>query len=275
VNAPAGTTAAGSARTAAGQGGAWLVVAARELSDLWRGGRGPGLLLAYTLLLSTTTYLVATNRALNFLEQREAVSLTLQVAVAFSALLVLVASADAVSGERERGTLEGLLLSPAPRRALVVGKGMAALSLWLAAWIVALPYVLYLGLGVGVVWRALVVGLLAGGLLSLALSGFGLLVSLVSRSNRISLTVALFSLLALYAPTQMPSAAQSGQVGDLLLRADPVTAALHYVGAVLVSGRGPIDQAPWLVGPLVLALLLWCALWFRAERMALVPGGSP
>jgi hypothetical protein len=110
----------------------WLVVADRELRDLWLAGRGLPLMFVYALLLSVTSYLVATNQALNFLEQREAASLTLQVAVAVGALLVLLGAADAVSGERERGTLESLLLSPAPRRALVAGKALAALSLWAA-----------------------------------------------------------------------------------------------------------------------------------------------
>jgi len=89
------------------------------------------MMLAFSLLLSVTAYLVATNQALNFLEQREAVNLTLQIGVAVGALIVLLGAADALSGERERGTLESLLLTPAPRRDVVLGKGLAALSLWL------------------------------------------------------------------------------------------------------------------------------------------------
>ena len=89
--------------------------------------------LAFSLLLSVIAYLVATNTDLNFLEQRESVSLTLQVATAVGALLALLVAGDAISGERERGTLETLLLTPAPRRQIATGKLLAALSLWLAA----------------------------------------------------------------------------------------------------------------------------------------------
>ena len=87
---------------------AWSVVTAQELRDLWLGGRGLVLSFAFSLLLSVIAYLVATNRALNFLEQRESVNLTLQVAIAVGALLALLVAADTVSGERERGTLESL-----------------------------------------------------------------------------------------------------------------------------------------------------------------------
>jgi ABC-2 type transport system permease protein len=84
--------------------------------------------------------------------------------------MTLVVSADAVSGERERGTLESLLLTPVSRRAIVVGKLVAALSLWLGAIVVSVPYVWVLGRGVAVVGQALLLltAVLAGGVLVLA-----------------------------------------------------------------------------------------------------------
>src|SRR5688572_31291392 len=100
----------------------WLVVASQECADLWRSGRGPLLLFLFSILLSGVTYLTSTNQALNFLEQREAVNLVVQLAVAVGVLAALIVSADAISGERERGTLESLLLTPVARRAIIAGK---------------------------------------------------------------------------------------------------------------------------------------------------------
>jgi ABC-2 type transport system permease protein len=232
---------------------AWLVVAGQELRDLWLGGRGLALTLAYSLLLSVMTYLTATNSVLNFLEQREAVNLTLQVAVAVGALLVLLGAADALSGERERGTLESLLLAPVHRLDLVVGKGIAALSLWLVAFVVSIPYIWFLGRGVGLVGVALGAGFLVGSLLALFLAGLGLLLSSLARSNRVSLSVALFLLFAFFVPTQLPSGAQQGWAGDLFLRLDPFSAGLHYLGKVVVDGHGAGQAIVWLASPLVAA----------------------
>jgi ABC-2 type transport system permease protein len=234
---------------------AWPLVAEQELRDLWLAGRGLPLIFAYSLLLSVITYLVATNTALNFLEQRESVNLTLQVAVAAGSLLVLLGAADAISGERERGTLESLLLSPASRLSLVVGKGIAAFSIWIAAFLVAVPYLWFLGRGVGVVGVALGNGVLVGVLLALFLAGLGLLMSALSSSNRFSLSVALFVLLALFAPTQLPSGAQQSWVGDLLLRIDPISSGLHYLGKVIVDGHSAGQELSWLIGPAVAAAL--------------------
>jgi ABC-2 type transport system permease protein len=234
---------------------AWRIVAGQEVRDLWAAGRGLPLTMGYSLLLSVITYLVATNTDLNFLEQREAVNLTLQVGVAVAALLVLLTAADAVSGERERGTLESLLLTPARRVDIVTGKGLAALTLWAVALLVAIPYVWFLGRGVGIVGLALANGLLVGALLGLFLVGLGLLVSTFSRSNRLSLSVSFFILLALFTPTQLPSGAQGSWVGDAVMRIDPMSSGLHYLGRLIVDGRSMGQELSWLIGPAIAAAL--------------------
>src|SRR4029453_4836172 len=202
-------------------------IAEQELRDLWIGGRALLLSLAFSLLLSVLSYLVATNTALNYLEQRESVNLTLQVAIAIGALLALLVGADTISGERERGTLETLLLTPVSRTGITTGKLLGALSLWIAAFAIAIPYVWFLGRGIGIVGVALAAGLLVGTLLAFFLASLGVVVRALAASNRISLSVSLFLLPALYAPTQFPASAPQGSGGESLpapraVWADPV-----------------------------------------------------
>jgi ABC-2 type transport system permease protein len=202
------------------------------------------------------------------------VNLTLQVAVATGALLVLLTAADAISGERERGTLESLLLAPAPRVDLVAGKGLAVMTLWAVALGVAIPYVWFLGRGVGVVGLALVNGLLVGLLLGLFLVGLGLFVSTFSSSNRLSLSVSFFVLLALFAPTQLPSGAQGSWVGDLLLRIDPMSSGLHYLGRLIVDGRPAGQELSWLIGPAIAAALAVGAALVASRSLGLRGGAG-
>ena len=249
------------------------VVARQELRDLWIGGSGLVLAFAFSVLLSAITYLGATNQALNFLERREAVNLTLQVAVGVGAMLALLAAADAISGERERGTLESLLLTPVDRPGLVAGKLLAALSLWLGALVVTVPYVWFLGHDVGAAGEAIGTGALAGTLLAIALTAFGIVVSSLADSNRVSLSVCLFTLLALFAPTQLPAGAQHGWAGEALLRVNPVTAAEHYVGAVVVDQHGWTRDLSWLVSPLVAAIALTVVAVVVVPRFLRLRGG--
>ena len=251
----------------------WLVVLGQELRDLWLGGRAILLSLAFGVLLSVIAYLVATNTDLNFLEQRESVNLTLQAAVAVGTLLTLLAAADTVSGERERGTLENLLLTPVSRLELGVGKLLASLSLWVAAFVVTVPYVWILGRGVGVVGNAVVVGFAVGTLLAIFLASLGLIISLFAGSNRVSLSVGLFLLLALYAPTQLPAGARRGWAGELLLRVNPLTAGEHYVGKILVDAHSWTEDVSWLVSPVLAAFAFAAAAVLLGGRFIRLPGG--
>jgi len=251
----------------------WAVVTAQELRDLWLGGRGLALSVAFSLLLSVVAYLVATNTALNFLEHRESVNLVLQIAIAVGGLLTLLAGADAVSGERERGSLESILLSPVPRGQITLGKLLAALSLWLAAYAITVPYAWFLGRGVGIVGDALVTGGVVGTMIAVFLASLGLIVSLFARSNRISLSLSLFLLLALFAPTQLPSNAQQGWAGELLLRMNPITAGEHYVGKILTNGHAWGEDVSWLLSPLVAAVVLPAAALILGSRFMQLRGG--
>lgn len=248
------------------------VAAARELRSLWLRGRGLPLLIAYSVLLSVTSYVTATNRELNFLEQREALNQTLQIAVAVGALLVLVAAADAVSGERDRGTLEPLLVTPAPRQAVVAGKAAAALSLWFAAWVCAVPYVWYLARGTGVAVPALAGGLVVGTVLAVCGTAAGVAISSVASTSRGSLSLGLFLLLALYAPTQLPTSAQQAWFGTALLHADPYASGLRYLGKLVVNAHGVADDLGWFIGPVLAASVLSAVAFIVGRRLSLDGG---
>ena len=162
----------------------WIVVAAQELRDLWLGTRGLILVLAYSVVLSALIFLVAGNADLNLLDARETIGLFVQVTLGLGTLAALIISADAISGERERGTIEHLLLTPVRRRDLVVGKLLAALTVWVAALAIAIPYILILARGPGIAGDAVLVLLVVGTLVAMALTALGLVVSSVSRTNR-------------------------------------------------------------------------------------------
>ncbi len=251
----------------------WLVTAGYECRELWVGGRGPGLVLALSVLLSVVTYLVATNRLLNYLEQRESVNLLLQVAVGVGVLVTMIVGADAVSGERERGTLEAVVLSPASRRQVLAGKLVATLTFWVAALLVTVPYVIVLGRGVGVTGVALLSGGLVGTLLAAGLTAVGLVVSGLARSNRTSLAGSLLLLLALFAPTQLPAGARQGRLGDVLVRLNPVASAERYLGAVVVSGHSWTRDLSSLISPALTALLAGTALVAAADRLLALDAG--
>jgi ABC-2 type transport system permease protein len=248
------------------------ITARRELRDLWLRGRGVPLLIAYALLLSVTSYVTATNRELNFLEQREALNQTLQIAVAIGALLVLVAAADAVSGERDRSTLEPLMVLPIRREALLAGKAIAVLSIWFAAYLCAVPYLVYLSRGTRVTSAALLGGFVVGTALAVFAAAAGLVLSVIAATSRASISLGLFLLLALFAPTQLPVSARQAWFGTMLLHVNPFTSGLRYLGKLVIDAHGYADDIGWLVGPLVAAVVVVVVAAAIATRISLAGG---
>jgi ABC-2 type transport system permease protein len=251
----------------------WLIIAEQESRDLWTSGRGLILLFLFSMLLSAVTYLTSTNQALNFLEQRESVNLVLQLSVAVGVLVTLVVSADGISGERERGTLESLLVTPVSRRSIVTGKLIAALTLWFATFLVTIPYISVLARGVGILGQALALGFCVGTLVAVGLGSIGLLISGVCNSNKTSIAASLFLLLILFAPTQLPSGLPQGWFFEVLLRANPVASALAYISSILVEGHGWTQDLSYLITPVLTAIIAGGALLFAGARLVrLTPG---
>jgi ABC-2 type transport system permease protein len=149
------------------------------------------------------------------------------------------------------------------------------MSLWLAAFLVAAPYLWALARGVSALLSALVLGLLVGTLLAAGLAGLGLLISSVSTSNKVSLSASLFLLLALFAPTQLPSGLPTGWFGDLLDRVNPVSSGLHYITSVLVNRHPWTADLSYLTAPLLVAVLAVGAAVLTAPALVrLTPGGD-
>lgn len=232
----------------------WAVVAGQELRDLWFGIRGLTLILGYSLILSVLTLLIAGNAELNLLDARESIGLFVQVTLGLGTLAALIISADAISGERERGTLEHLLLTSVRRRDFVVGKLLSALTVWVSAFAISVPYIFFLARGPGIVGDAVLV-LMAGTLVAVALTSLGLAVSSVSQTNRASLIIAIVILLALAAPSQLPASATRGVLGDILILANPVAAGLKLTSEVIVNQATWATQWTLLIAPVVASVI--------------------
>lgn len=233
---------------------AWRLIAGRELRDLWAGGRGVGLALIAALLFSVVTYLSASQSQLNLLDAKEAVHLLVQVVVIVGSLLTLVSAADAISGERDRRTFEPVLLTPISRRDIAIGKLIAAMSVWGATLAIATPYIAILADGPGLVGKSLLAAIIIGTWIAVTLAGLGFVVSALSSSNRLSLAISLFAVLALTAPSRVPTIT-TNEVGNALLHINPITSGLGAIERLIVKDQTWGDVTSWLISPVIGAVL--------------------
>ena len=247
----------------------WRVLLGKETADLWLSARGLSVLLAFSIALAVLSYLASGDATINLLDARESVGVAVKTAIGLGTLAAVVVSADAISGERERGTLEALLVTPVARRDIVIGKLLAASTMWLAALAVALPFVVVMADGPGVSGDAVVVLVIAGGLVAAALTSLGLAVSSLVMSNRVSLAASISILLMLAAPSQLPAIAKSATLGPVLVKANPVSAGLTLADNVLVKQQPWAEQWIYLLSPILATIALTTAAILLSSRLQL------
>ncbi|HEX2035046.1 MAG TPA: ABC transporter permease subunit [Chloroflexota bacterium] len=251
----------------------WWLVCTRELTDLWVGGKALILLLIFGVLMGIMTFVLASNSELSLIPPKEMVYETLKIAIAACLFMALVIGADGISGERERSTLEALLLTPTSRRQLVVGKFLAYVSPWPAAFLITVPYVAILSQGDDVLGQALLWGAILGTILVPAYAGLGTLVSFCSTTNRTSYFVSLGLYVTFLVPAQLPGHAQTGAVGQFLQWVNPMAASSHFLSKTLVNNRTLEEYWPWLTSPVVFATVILAVLFVYAAPGLRLEGG--
>ncbi len=251
----------------------WWLILTRELTELWVGGKALILLLIYSIMLGGITYVLASNSELSLIPQNEMVYETLKTAIAVALFMGLIIGADSLSGERERSTLESLLLTPTSRRQIVAGKFLAAISVWPAAFLITIPYLTVLGKGDQVVGPAVIAGALLGSVLAIAYTGLGMFVSFWCNTNKTSYFVNMGIYILVLVPAQLPGRAQTGVMGQFLQWVNPLAATNHFLSKILVNNRTVAEWWTWLIPPVVFALLILGLLLVYAAPGLRLEGG--
>jgi ABC-2 type transport system permease protein len=251
----------------------WWIVAGRELTDLWFAGKGPVILILYSALLGLVCFVFATNVELALLSPRELMWMLLQVAYMAGAMIGLVLGADCFSGERDRETLEGLLLTPTSRTQIVVGKFLAACSPWPLAAVISVAYFVVLTpdqktLSVTLLW-----GGVMGTLLAVGMTGLAMLVSAWSNSTKVSISISLAIFLLFLLPAQFKGAAQKGTVGTFVRWVNPVAATDEFTEKLIVNLRTLNEFGGWLLSPVAFTVLVLGLLFFVVGPRLGLEGG--
>ncbi len=242
----------------------WWLIFTRELTDLWIGGKALVLMFIYTVFLGVITYVIASNSELSLIPPKEMVYETIKNVMAVSLFIGLIIGADSFSGERERNTLESLLLTPTSRRQIVIGKFLAAMTFWPAAFILAIPTFNILSQGDEIFGQGLFWGGLLGTVMVLGYVGVGMLVSFFSASNKNSYFISLGIYVLILVPAQLPGKAQTGVAGQFLQWVNPLAATNHFLSKHLVNNIKLSEFWTWLESPVVFMVVIIGGLFLYA-----------
>jgi ABC-2 type transport system permease protein len=272
------------ARAATARGSpVWRVVLWRELRDQWVGGKALAMILIYTILLGIYAYLFASNSELQLLPVKQMVLEIVKAALFVGLFICLIIGADSVSGERERATLEGLLLTPTSRRQILVGKFLSAVSPWPVALAVAIPYWVVLSKGDVSLSHALVWGPILGTLLAPAFAAIGMLVSVWCNTNKSSMLVSIGVYLLLIMPSEYSGfeqnaasvtvSAQATDMSNLFMLINPLGAANRLLHDSIMLSASSDQLWLWATAPLLFPVVLLAVLFIYVGPGLQLEGG--
>ena len=249
----------------------WWIVCAHELKDLWVGGYASILMLIFCTIQGGIAYSLLGD--VGKTPRPEMVYMLLEAAIAVAVFMSVILGADAISGERERGTLEALLVTPASRRQILFGKFLAAISVWPAALAVTIPCVAVVadgldGFGDGMFW-----GVLLGTLTVSGFTGLAMVISFWSNSNKTSLLASLVAYFCFVLPTMFPWETQVGTFGIILRRVNPMESNRHLLDKTIVSNFPIGAYWRWALSPVLLAVIVFALLFVYAGPFLQLDGG--
>lgn len=243
------------------------LIARKEGGELLLSLRGLAWLLTMALVLSVFGLLLVGNTELGLLDNAQVVYDMAGIVTALGALLAVVVGTDAIAGERERGTLVSLLLTPTSRDNILLGKLGGQAIAWAVMYAIALPYFW----AVGSTGQNLFDGAIGVALLGTpVVLGFGFLaMGLGARldSARSSLLVGLIVLLLSASPLLLGPSLRQSAIGRAFDAGNPFSGALNAYDAMIIDSQSITAQLPHLA---ITLAWLTVTLWFAARGLSRV-----
>jgi hypothetical protein len=245
-----------------------LRIATKEVKETFYVARGSlWAMLSAIVLALTSSDLLLTGKEISLLDQSEILYVVTSLAVGLGLLVAGLLAADSVVVEKGRmTTLEDQLLTPTKRGALLLGKVLGVMAVWLLIFMISAPYILVVGFGTSVSWVALIYTFVLG---TLCVAGFATLtlgLRSLSCSGRGATLVFLAIFAAMAAPTLLGTASRESWIGDTYSALSPVAQARLSLESVIMNKEGLLVQLPHIGALAAFAVIAGAFAAFAARR---------
>ncbi len=236
-------------------------IARKESGEILVSGRGLAWLFALSLVMSVLSLLLVSNTELSLLDNAQVVYMVMGTITALGALFAVVLGADAVAGERERGSLMPLLLTSVTPSEIVSGKMGGQAAGWTVMYLLGLPYLWAVGSSGQNLLQAIAYLALFGTLTVLGFGFFALGLSARFRSVRTALLTSLIAWMLLASPLLLGPSLRQSAVGKWFDAVNPFSASLNAFDSVVIDSQPFAVQAGRLAVALAwLVLTAWYAM---------------
>ena len=204
--------------------------------------RGAALYLVGCGVLSVFSLLLVSNTELSLLDNAQAVYMMSSIIIALSLLIAVIRGSDGFAGERERETLETLLITPVSPAEVAIAKLMGMIFSWLVLFIISIPYLWVVGSTGQNLNSALQYLFISGTLLVVIFGGFTLAISARMRTFKGTMSIGLTAFLLSGSPILLGPSLRQSTVGRFIDLLNPFANALNMLDSVIVDSLGVLFQ---------------------------------
>jgi ABC-type transport system involved in multi-copper enzyme maturation permease subunit len=199
--------------------------------------RGMGLYLTASLVLSAFAIMLVGNTELSLLDNAQAVYMMAGIVLSLAVLVAVVRGSDGFAGERDRETLEALLISPVSGEELALGKLAALMVSWFLLYLLAVPYIWAVGSSGQNLLSTLLYLFLVGTILMTIFGSFILSLSARVRSFKGAMSAGLILFLFSAAPVALGPSLRQSFVGRTLDWLNPFAIVMNMLDAVIIDSQ--------------------------------------
>ena len=204
--------------------------------------RGAALYLVAIGILSVFSLLLVSNTELSLLDNAQAVYMMSAIIITSALLIIVIRGSDGFAGERERETLETLLITPASPAEIAVAKLMGLLFSWLIIFVLSMPYLWAVGSTGQNLLLTLIYLFVAGTLLAVIFGGFMLALSSRMKTLKGALSIGLTAFLLAASPLLLGPSLRQSAIGRFVDLINPFAIALNMLDSVVVDSLGVLFQ---------------------------------
>ncbi len=211
--------------------------------------------LITSAIFSFTSYLFLTDKELSLLDQTEMLWLISKIIIGTALLIITVDASNTINAEFEKETAESLFLTPLTTKDFVLGKLLASLALWIAIYLISIPYIIVVSAGSHLTFAFVIYVLMLGTMIILGFQMMIFGISFLFRSSKNTLTTSLIILLALVIPATFSSTLKNNSLSHFLSVINPVDNVFSSLDNVLVDYKIAISSNLLYIIPVLIFCL--------------------
>ena len=220
--------------------------------------RGAALYLVGVGVLSVFSLLLVSNTELSLLDNAQAVYMMSAIIITLALLIIVIRGGDGFAGERERETLETLLITPISPAEIAFAKLMGLLFTWLIIFVLSIPYLWAVGSTGQNLFSALIYLFVAGTLLVAIFGGFMLALSIRMKTFRGALSIGLTAFLLSGSPILLGPSLRQSAVGRFVDLINPFAISINMLDSAVIDSLGVLFQ---IIPLAILVFYTIAAIW--------------